>query len=102
MKPSSLTTHEATNLHHPPAFFDPPAFGLQETVLCQRLNAWSEELMSAADLKRSAWSRSFPAHVPWRKRFGLVGAGWMVGWLDGGDDGWMVGWDDGWMVVGVG
>eukprot|EP00438_Fugacium_kawagutii_P013932 Skav215208 [mRNA] locus=scaffold130:77506:102835:- [translate_table: standard] len=36
---------------------------IRETVLCQRLNAWSEELMSAADLKRSAWSRSFPAHA---------------------------------------
>lgn len=34
-----------------------------ETMLCQRLNAWSEELMAAADLKRSAWSRTFPPHV---------------------------------------
>lgn len=32
----------------------------QETVLCQSLNAWAEDLMSTADLKRSAWSRSFP------------------------------------------
>ena len=46
----------------------------QETVLCQRLNAWSEQLMSAADLKRSAWRKRYPQRVPWKK----FGPNWKI------------------------
>ncbi|CAE7498953.1 unnamed protein product [Symbiodinium necroappetens] len=34
-----------------------------ELALCKLLNDWAEDLMSSADLKRSVWSKNFPAYV---------------------------------------
>lgn len=34
-----------------------------ELTLCKRLNEWTEDLMSSADLVRSSWSRSYPPSI---------------------------------------
>ena len=35
----------------------------EEIVLCRQLNEWTEDLMSAGDLQRSAWSKSYPPSI---------------------------------------